>query len=51
MAGSLEDLVRDPRLNHRVDLLGGVLADESARLLREFFRARRGAGTANPDVT
>ena len=51
MAGSLEDLVRDPRLNHRVDLLGGVLADESARLLREFFRARRATGTGGPDVT
>ena len=48
MAGSLEDLVRDPRLNHRVDLLGGVLADVSARLLREFFRARRGRGGHPP---
>ncbi len=42
MAGSLEDLVRDPRLNHRVELTRGVLEAESAELLREFFRARRG---------
>ena len=42
MAGSLENLVQDPRLNHRVELLGGVLAEESGDLLRDFFRARRG---------
>jgi tRNA(adenine34) deaminase len=39
--GSLGDLVRDDRLNHRVELESGVLADESARLLRSFFEARR----------
>ena len=42
MAGSLENLVQDPRLNHRVELLEGVLANESSELLRAFFRARRG---------
>ncbi len=42
MAGSLENVVQDPRLNHRVELRGGVLAEESAELLRGFFRARRG---------
>ncbi len=42
MAGSLGNIVQDPRLNHRVDLLGGVLAEESGELLRGFFRARRG---------
>ena len=41
MAGSLGNLVQDPRLNHRADLLGGVLAEESSSLLRSFFRARR----------
>ena len=41
MAGSLGNLVQDTRLNHRVELRGGVLADESSRLLRTFFRARR----------
>ncbi|CAN5294424.1 tRNA adenosine(34) deaminase TadA [soil metagenome] len=41
MCGSLEDLVRNPRLNHRVAVRSGVLAAESAALLRDFFRARR----------
>jgi tRNA(adenine34) deaminase len=40
-AGSLGDLVRDPRLNHRVEVHAGVLADEAGALLREFFRERR----------
>ncbi len=40
-AGSLGDLVRDPRLNHRVEVRSGVLAEECGRLLREFFRKRR----------
>lgn len=43
MCGSLGDLVRDPRLNHRVELTSGVLAERSADLLRDFFRARRAA--------
>jgi tRNA(adenine34) deaminase len=41
-AGSLGDLVRDPRLNHRLEVTGGVLAEESSALLREFFATRRG---------
>jgi len=41
MAGSLQNLVQHPRLNHRVDLTAGVLAEEAGDLLREFFRARR----------
>ena len=40
-AGSLGDLVRDPRLNHRVEVTEGVLAGESAELLRGFFASRR----------
>ena len=40
-AGSLGDLVRDPRLNHRVELTAGVMDEESSGLLRSFFRARR----------
>jgi tRNA(adenine34) deaminase len=39
--GSLWDVVRDRRLNHRPEVLGGVLADEAAELLRTFFRSRR----------
>jgi tRNA(adenine34) deaminase len=41
--GSLGDLVRDPRLNHRAEVTGGVLADECGELLRGFFAdLRRG---------
>jgi tRNA(adenine34) deaminase len=43
-AGSLGDLVRDPRLNHRVEVTGGVLADEAGALLKEFFSSRRPKG-------
>ncbi len=42
--GSVYDLVREGRLNHRVDVAGGVLADECAELLREFFRQQRRQG-------
>lgn len=48
MAGSLADLVQDPRLNHRVERTTGVLADESGALLRAFFRARRGRAREAP---
>ena len=41
MCGSLADLVRDPRLNHRVQVTTGVLADGCGDALRTFFRARR----------
>ncbi len=40
-AGSKFDTLVSEQHNHRVEVLGGVLADESALLLREFFRARR----------
>ncbi|MGN6656763.1 MAG: tRNA adenosine(34) deaminase TadA [Rhodanobacter sp.] len=40
-AGSVFDTLIDPRHNHRIEVAGGLLADESARMLREFFRARR----------
>jgi tRNA(adenine34) deaminase len=39
--GSLWDLVRDRRLNHRLEVVGGVLADECGELLREFFADHR----------
>ncbi|MEU6732854.1 tRNA adenosine(34) deaminase TadA [Streptomyces physcomitrii] len=38
--GSLWDVVRDRRLNHRPEVVPGVLAEECARLLTEFFRTR-----------
>lgn len=39
--GTLYDVSADPRLNHAFEVRAGVLADESAELLRSFFRARR----------
>jgi tRNA(adenine34) deaminase len=44
MSGSVEDLLRHPRLNHRPGVLGGVLEDASSELLRDFFRRRRASG-------
>lgn len=40
-AGSVFDLVRAPQLNHRLEVSGGLLAEECGRLLRDFFRERR----------
>jgi tRNA(adenine34) deaminase len=40
--GSLGNLVQDPRLNHRLEVTAGVLEEESAALLRAFFRSLRG---------
>jgi len=40
-AGSLRDVVRDRRLNHTVEVVGGVLERECAALLDEFFASRR----------
>ena len=39
--GSVLDLPREPRLNSRIDVFGGVLIDEAAALLKEFFENRR----------
>ena len=39
--GSLWDVVRDRRLNHRPEVVSGVLAEESAELLRDFFLTHR----------
>lgn len=44
MSGSVLDLLRHPRLNHRPEVLPGVMADECGELLRQFFHARRGGG-------
>jgi tRNA(adenine34) deaminase len=42
--GSLWDVVRDRRLNHRSEVSGGVLADECSELLINFFRDHRAVG-------
>ena len=41
MAGSVGDLLRHPRLNHRPEVMGGVMEEECGRLLSEFFEERR----------
>jgi tRNA(adenine34) deaminase len=41
-AGSITNVFALPGLNHHVDVFGGVLMDECARLLQEFFAQRRG---------
>jgi tRNA(adenine34) deaminase len=43
MAGSVEDLLRHPALNHRPEVRGGVRAEECGALLRELFASRRAA--------
>jgi tRNA(adenine34) deaminase len=44
--GSLYDIAREPRLNHQVEVVSGVLAEECGRLLRRFFQARRAPSRA-----
>ncbi len=46
--GSVFDIPRDPRLNHRLEVRGGVLESECAALLQQFFAARR-AGKAGKE--
>jgi tRNA(adenine34) deaminase len=41
-AGSVLDVLGEPRLNHRPEVAGGLLAEEGAALLRSFFGPRRG---------
>ena len=41
-AGSVFDLLADPRHNHRVEVLGGLLGDEAGAMLTNYFRAKRG---------
>jgi tRNA(adenine34) deaminase len=45
--GSVVNLFAEPRLNHHATAHGGVLAEASARLLREFFAARRNKGRSS----
>ncbi len=39
--GSVHDIGRDGRLNHRIEVYGGIMESECGALLRDFFRARR----------
>ncbi|TGO05487.1 tRNA-specific adenosine-34 deaminase [Serinibacter arcticus] len=49
-AGSVTDVVRDPRLNHAVEVIGGVREAECGDELRAFFRARRRPRPATPEA-
>jgi tRNA(adenine34) deaminase len=44
-AGSVWDVLHDPRLGQPVEVLGGILADECAAMLRDFFERRRPGAT------
>jgi tRNA(adenine34) deaminase len=41
MAGSVYDLLRHPRLNHRPEVVGGLFAEDCGDLLKRFFQSRR----------
>jgi tRNA(adenine34) deaminase len=41
MVGSVGDILRNPRLNHRAQVESGILAEQCGELLKNFFRARR----------
>ncbi len=41
MAGSVYDLLRSPKLNHRPEVVGGLLAEECGDLLKRFFQSKR----------
>ena len=45
-AGSVFDLLADPRHNHRIDVAGGVLGDQAGAMLSNYFRAKRGKPVA-----
>jgi tRNA(adenine34) deaminase len=42
--GSVYDIGRDGLLNHRIEVLSGVMADECGALMRDFFKSRRASG-------
>ena len=42
-AGSIYNLGRDDRLNHRIEIVSGIMEESCQELMRKFFRARRGA--------
>jgi tRNA(adenine34) deaminase len=41
MAGSVYDILREPRLNHRPEVMGGLMEAECSELLKRFFKTRR----------
>ena len=51
MAGSVADLLRHPRLNHRPEVRAGVLREECGALLTAFFQRRRDAAPRAPGAS
>lgn len=49
-AGSVFDLFADPRHNHRVEVVGGVLADDCGSILSSYFRDKRSSGKKDTPV-
>jgi tRNA(adenine34) deaminase len=41
MAGSVYDLLRNPKLNHRPEVIGGLMAEECGDILKRFFQSKR----------
>jgi tRNA(adenine34) deaminase len=50
-AGSLYDILRDPRMSHRCAVTGGVLGAECEALIHEFFRSRRSSKQTPPHAS
>lgn len=50
-SGSVLSVLNHPKLNHRAEVRSGVLKEECAAILREFFRRRRGAGRQSGEHT
>jgi len=49
--GSVVDLFAQEKLNHHTEVVGGVMAEDAARVLKEFFAARRATGRNTPEMT
>lgn len=48
--GSVLEVLNHPKLNHQMQVEGGILADEAGELLRSFFRERRNQPAAKSDL-
>jgi tRNA(adenine34) deaminase len=48
--GSVSNIVRNDRLNHRLEVEGGICADECGNLLTEFFKKKRAADPVEPKI-
>jgi tRNA(adenine34) deaminase len=48
-AGSLYDFAKDNRLNHRIEVISGVMEEDCVKLMQDFFQTRRGKNQKNPE--